>query len=1242
MRCLRSPLRLSLTVALALPIASLTIALTGVTVQPLAIAQAQTVQDRKAEADHLFDQGNKLLEQNQNEGAIASFHKALVIYRELKERQKEGQTLKTIGNVYLKLEDYPKAIDYHQQTLATAREVKDRDLEGRALNNLGIAYKRSKNSERAIDYYQQSLTIARKLSSRDLERIVLGNLIEIYVMLEDSTKTVEFGQPLLTLVRQSKERSTEAYVLGYLGDAYASLQEYRKAVEAAQQALVIAQEIKNSNVEAIALDTLSRAYSSLGDAQKTIEFAQQSLIVSQQIKNKLIESRALAFLGDTYATLSENQKAIEFAQGALVITREIKNPGVEAIALDTLSRAYGSLGDAQKTIEFAQQSLIVSQRIKSRFLEVRALVFLSSAYSKHNDYQKALELAQKSLTIAQEVKKRELEYLATYNLANIYDTFSEEKQAVELAQKALLLAQELKRPEFEGQSLILLGSTYDSSGEYDKAIEIAQKGLMIAQKLKDRTLEAKALKTLGSAYKSLNKYQKAFEFAQKSLAIAQEIKSPSEELSALITLSIIYGDLGDYKRFDEASQQALTLARSITKNPFLEAYALFIRSINSFSQEDYQKTAQSAQQGLAASDAVTIPNAKAALRSINFLLLSASYSNLKNYPKAIELATQGLTTAQGQEDVDIQGAALNLLGDIYRKVGQREKAMDAYGESLLLDEEDVNAQAGIARVYQDLGLPTTAIMRYKQAINQIEGTRKNITGLPKDLQRSFLKAFSGLDNVRNANIYRELADLLVSQGRIGEAQQVMELLKIQELNDFSKRTRSPIPLSTVKLSEDEQKSLAEYGGLIAFIQKVADCQAKQCADLDKLIEERDRLNKAFITYMQGVEQQAIEARKAGITTRRDDFTEQAEKIIAQPKTLLIYPLVLNDRVRVLYTATGKVYGATECPIKQDQLWQATKAFHDELRNPSSLDQAKAKGKTLYDCLVAPLEGVIKANNIKHLVFAPDLATNYIPLGALYDGKEFLIQRFTIANIVDARSTDTQATLPKNPQVLALGMSSGTAKFSALPNVPPELASIVKSAVPNSQGVFPGIEMLNADFTQTGFAKKLRQGNFTILHFATHAAFTPTNPIDSFLLLGDGNELTIPDIQSLDGLGNVHLVVLSACQTALTDAKGGVEVRAISSYFLSRAKTVVASLWNVNDASTALIMQQFYKHIASGMTKAEALQQVQQDFINGKLTTKNADALSRAGARRKVEGQLPVDSLAHPYYWAPFILIGNSL
>lgn len=290
-------------------------------------------------------------------------------------------------------------------------------------------------------------------------------------------------------------------------------------------------------------------------------------------------------------------------------------------------------------------------------------------------------------------------------------------------------------------------------------------------------------------------------------------------------------------------------------------------------------------------------------------------------------------------------------------------------------------------------------------------------------------------------------------------------------------------------------------------------------------------------------------------------------------------------------------------------------------------------------------------HLKHLIFVPDRAINYIPMAALHDGKQYLIERYAISTVLSAGLTDTDDRLPPQPQqipVLGLGLSEARGDFDALPAVKAELNAILKTKTSDT-GIFPGLKYLNSEFDRNALENNLR--GHKILHIATHGEFKPTNPRDSYFLLGTGKPYSIPDIQTLRDLRDVHLVVLSACETALGGADGlGLEVAGISSFFLGdrdRAKAVMASLWLVNDVSTALLMQQFYQHLATGKTKAAALQLVQRDFITGKLTFNDAEALDRLASepnstQPELESQSTVNPLTHPYYWAPFILIGNGL
>ncbi|MBD2579400.1 CHAT domain-containing protein [Oscillatoria sp. FACHB-1406] len=203
----------------------------------------------------------------------------------------------------------------------------------------------------------------------------------------------------------------------------------------------------------------------------------------------------------------------------------------------------------------------------------------------------------------------------------------------------------------------------------------------------------------------------------------------------------------------------------------------------------------------------------------------------------------------------------------------------------------------------------------------------------------------------------------------------------------------------------------------------------------------------------------------------------------------------------------------------------------------------------------------------------------------------------------------------------MGLSKSVSGFNSLPNVPDELDGIVKTDDNDSKGVYAGSEYLNEAFDFRTLRNNLR--GHQILHIATHGNFQPGRPEDSYLLLGTGDKLAIPEIAKLPALNDLHLVTLSACETALGgEGNDGVEINSISYYFLNQgAKAVLASLWLVNDASTAQLMQDFYQNLSQEMpiTKAEALRQAQLKMLYSKASL----------------------NFSHPYYWSAFILIGNG-
>lgn len=577
--------------------------------------------------------------------------------------------------------------------------------------------------------------------------------------------------------------------------------------------------------------------------------------------------------------------------------------------------------------------------------------------------------------------------------------------------------------------------------------------------------------------------------------------------------------------------------------------------------------------------------------------------------------------------------------------------------------------------------PELAITFLKASVNVRESIRGDIRGLDTALQQSFT------DTV--ANDYRLLADLLLSQGRLLEAEQVLELLKIQEIREYTRGTVYDPNTRQVTLSPLEAEILKEYDSLIAFGQQVAACQqdpaCRQSPRWETLQTQRRRLTAEFDERVAAF---AAEVRRRIASgdpmVDLDQLTSIGQDIVnARPGTVLLYPVVLEDKLWLLWVTAAGVPNSIEVQgVGKRQIDAAVLEFRQLMRHcedtscrtEADIQKLQAVSQRLYNWLFPDLLAAELANSgTQHLVFVLDQSLRYVPMAALFDGKQYLIERYTVSTVNGASLTNRDRPLsghPANTSVLALGLSEpvpadpavGMPGFDPLDHVPDELNRIVKaqSAGPatREQGIYRGRQRLNQQFTE---ASILEAPGHQILHIATHGKFDPASLYASFLVLGNKQPWRIADIRLERQLfADISLVVLSACETGLGQddwtsfhANGGKElpdgreVSSIAQAFINAgANTVIASLWQVNDGATSELMQEFYKTLAQGteqepMAIAQAMQQAQLKMLHGG-TTHHASGSSSTAPIVPLEG-ISVDTrFAHPYYWSAFVIIGNGL
>ncbi|MBP0022296.1 MAG: tetratricopeptide repeat protein [Cyanobacteria bacterium SBLK] len=525
--------------------------------------QAQTVEERQAEADRLFEGGRQQYQNSQFREAAQSWEKALEIYRAIENLAGEGDSLNNLGVVYRLLGEYRKAIEYYEQSLAIARELDDRNGEGRAFNNLGNVYRLLGEYRKAIEYYEQSLAIARELDDRSGEENSYNNLGLAYRSLGHYNKAIDYHEQSLAISRELSNRWGMARAFNNLGLVYEALGKYRKAIEYHEQSLAIARELGDPQGVGYSLGNLGGIYELLGEYSRAIEYYQQSLTIVREIGDRSGERKSLNNLGLVYEALGEYSKAIEYYQQSLTIAREIGDRSGEGKSLNNLGSVSSLLGEYSKAIEYHQQSLTIAREIGDRSGEGKSLNNLGFVYEALGEYAKAIDYHQQSLAIDREINNPSGEGKSLNNLGNVYRSLGEYKRAIDYFQQSLAIFQAIGSRVGESSALGNLGNISDLLGEYTNAIDYYQQSLAIFQKIGSRAGESSALGALGNVYHSLEEDRRAIDYYQQSLTLKREIGDRAGEGIVLGNLGIIYDSQGQYERAIAYHQRSLIIAQKI-------------------------------------------------------------------------------------------------------------------------------------------------------------------------------------------------------------------------------------------------------------------------------------------------------------------------------------------------------------------------------------------------------------------------------------------------------------------------------------------------------------------------------------------------------------------------------------------------------------------------------------------------------------------------------------------------------
>ncbi len=335
-------------------------------------------------------------------------------------------------------------------------------------------------------------------------------------------------------------------------------------------------------------------------------------------------------------------------------------------------------------------------------------------------------------------------------------------------------------------------------------------------------------------------------------------------------------------------------------------------------------------------------------------------------------------------------------------------------------------------------------------------------------------------------------------------------------------------------------------------------------------------------------------------------------------TAVIYPILLDDRLELLVSLRKNTIQRFGVAVNNKKIVAAVNEFHNGLQNKDSHDY-KQYAKRLYKWLIKPLRTFLADNNIKTLVFVPEGALRTIPMAALHDGEEFLIEQYAVAITPGLSLTASDAGKLRSDR--GSGLLGGLTEVSSTHEdlwLPLNYAEV---EVEHVAELYPRKQvLLGKRFTKENLIKEAKGGGYAFIHISTHAQLKP-DYTESFILTYDAG-LTLDELEklfkSVEFKKNpIELLTFNACKTAVgNDERAALGLSGIT--VKSGALAVLATLWSVDDAAAYHVVSRFYTHLKQkeSMNKARALQEAQKALLN-----------SRYG---------------HPYYWAPFLMIGNWL
>jgi CHAT domain-containing protein/predicted negative regulator of RcsB-dependent stress response len=1016
--------------------------------------------------------------------------------------------------------------------------------------------------------------------------------------------------------RAAAMKATQEAVELYKQGTAVSLQ---RAIQKSQEALLLWQKIGDKQWESTTLLGIGRAYDDLGDKQSALKYYNFALPLMKEVDNKAGEANTLNNIGLVYSDLGDKQRALKYLNSALPLNQQVGNKAGEAMALNNIGSLYRDLGDKQSALKYYNLALPLSKEVGDKALEATILNNIGLIYSDLGDKQRALKYYNLALPLSKEVGNKAGQAFVLKNIGGVYSNLGDKQSALKYYNSALLLMKEVGNKAGEATALNNIGRVYSDLGDKQSALKYYNSALPLMKEVGDKAGQAFVLNNIGLFYSDLGDNQSALKYYNSALPLIKEVGDKAGQAFVLNNIGLVYSNLGDKQSALKYYNSALPLIKEV---------------------------------GDKAREALVLNN------------IGLIYFNLGDKQRALKYLNSALPLMKEVGDKAGEGLLLNSIGGVYSSLGDKQSALKYFNSVMPLIKEvgyknwEATTLSNIANVERDRGNLQAARTNVEAAIKIIEELRTKIDR--QELRTSYFAT--------KQDVYKLYIDLLMELHK-KEPSQGYDALALH-MSDRS-RARSLIELlieANAKILKGANPELIQQE---RSLRQQIDARETQRQNLANSPNQND-LTKASIqkltTEIENLLSQHREL-QAKIRTTSPEYAkltnpDPEKDILKLPqiqqqldKDTLLLQYSLDEERSYLWAVTSTSMQAYTLPGRKE-IEKVAERLHQDLQQATATDLAIESAKQLSQLILAPVADKLPG---KRLVIVADGTLQTIPFGALADitsnkyqplminheivnlpsASTIAIQRQKLANRQAApraiailadpvySATDERVTgKPANNQLgseldverSALARSAKSLKrngWDRLPYTAEEAKEILKLIPPATS-----LQALSFD-ANYDWATSSALNQFRILHFATHGFVNQEQPELSGIVLSlvDKKGKPISGHLRLGDLFNqdypAELIVLSACETGLgKNVNGEGLVGLTRGLMYAGAARVMVSLWQVNDAGTSELMQEFYKEmLQQGKNPAQAL---------------------RAAQRKLWENP----EWRSPYYWAGFTVQGE--